>query len=369
MVMAILHLLVNHAPSQDSAIKLKVVAEQANIRLKPDISSIIIRQVPKGTILNSRGKEGEWYIVLLASNEEMSVRGYVHESLVIVIEPLPEKKKRPVKAEEKTPVLPTETARATLPYRFSLAIKGGGNIISGGDLNQGIQGLAGLYGDIFGTEGEGNIDPIHLGYSIDIELIFPLSPQFSWGIGLGFLQGKNKSTVVFRQGSLSQSLSASPGLSAVPVSVFLSWEPLSYLYFRGGISYYFARCSYLYQIHEDDLTQEWEGRSNARGLGLMGVAGVTKKIAPSLSFVAEAMARLAKINGFTGKGTYKDETGQILTEEGKLYFIHNQVLESRIHNTLFIRSKRPNEAGIIEASEAKIDLSGFSLRIGLCFYF
>jgi hypothetical protein len=296
----------------------------------------------------------------------------VHESLVTVLEPLPEKKKRQVKSEEKPIALPietAETARASLPHRFSLVIKGGGNVIAGGDLNPGIQGLAGLYGDILGTQGEGNIDPLHLGYSLDIELNFPLAQQLSWGIGLGFLQGKNESSVFFRRGSLSQTLYTHPDLSAIPVSVFLSWEPLSFLYIKGGISYYFARCSYSYQIREDDLTQEWEGRSNARGLGLMGAAGFTKKITPSLSFVAEAMARLAKMKGFEGKGTFKDETGQILTEEGRLYLIQNQVLESRTHNTLFIRDKRPNEAGIIEASEAKIDFSGFSLRIGLCFYF
>ena len=371
-MIAILFPLVNNALPQDAIIKLKVVAEQANIRLEPDISSIIIRQVPKGTILNSRGKEDEWFIVLLLSNQETSVSGYVHESLVTILEPLPQKKERPEKIERTIPSPRLETtkiAHPSLPYKFSLTITGGGGYIAGGDLNPGIKGLAGLYGDILGIQGEGNIDTVHLGYSLDIELLFPLSSQLSWGIGLGFLQCKNKSSVDFQQGSIFQTLQIHPHLSAVPISLFLSMIPLSNLYIKSGISCCFARCSYFYQIKADDWIQEWEGKANTQGLGLMGGLGFIKNITPSLSFVAEGSGRLIKIEGFTGKGTFKDETGQILTEEGKLYCIQNQVSEQRTHNTLFIRSTKPNEPGIIKAREAQINLSGISLRIGLRFYF
>jgi hypothetical protein len=371
-IIAIFMPLKNDAFGQDASTKLKVVAEQANIRLKPDISSIIIRQVPKETILNSAGKEDEWFIVILPSNHEASVTGYVHESLVVVLEPLPQREKKPEKTER--PIPPprpekTETTGPSLPWRFSLCLMGGGGTIAGGDLNPGIQGLADLYGDILGIQGEGNTEPVHLGYSLDLELLFPLSSQLSWGIGFEFLQAKNESSVEFRQGAVLHTLHTHPHLSAVPISLFLSVSPLANLYVRGGISYYFARCSYLYQIQTDNWSQEWEGKANAQGLGLMGGVGFIKNITPSLSFVAEGTGRLIKIEGFTGKGTSKDETGQILTEEGKLYFIQNQLLEQRTHNTLFIRRTKPNEAGIIMAREAKIDFSGISLRIGLRYNF
>jgi hypothetical protein len=371
-IIALFSPLKKEAFGQDTITKLTVVAEQANIRLKPDISSIIIRQVPKGTILNSTGKEDEWFIVLLPSDQEASVTGYVHESLVAILEPLPQRKKQPEKIEKAIPPPRPETAKtagSSLPFRFNLSLMGGGSYIAGGDLNPGIQGLAGLYGDILGIQGEGNIESVHLGYSLDIQLLFPLSSQLSWGIGLEFLQAKNESSVDFRQGPVLQTLHTHPRLSAVPISLFLSLSPLTNLYVRGGISYYFARCFYLYQIRADDWIQEWEGKANARGLGLIGGLGFIKNLTPSLSFVAEGTGRLIKIEGFTGKGTSNDETGQILTEEGKLYFIQNQVLEQRTHSTLFIRKTKPNEAGIIAAREAKINLSGISLRIGLRFNF
>ncbi len=369
---AILFSLLNSAFSQDVIIKLKVVAEQANIRLKPDISSIIIRQVPKGTILDSKGKEDDWFVVLLLTNQETSISGYVHESLVAVIEPPPQRKKRPEKIEETIPPPPPKTAETddlSLPSPFNLTIMGGGVYVAGGDLNPGIQGLAGLYGDILGIQGEGNIDPAHFGYALDINFLFPLSSQLSWGIGLEFLQAKNRSSVDFRQGSVSHTLHTLPYFNAIPLSLFLVGTPLTNLYVRGGISFTFARYSYLYQILTEDWIQEWEGNANAQGLGLIGGLGFTKKIAPSLNFVAEGTGRLIRLSGFKGKGSYKDESGQTLTEEGKLYFIQNQVVEQRTHNTLFIRRTKPNEAGIIGAREAQINFSGISLRIGLRFYF
>ena len=213
------------------------------------------------------------------------------------------------------------------------------------------------------------MNPVHFGYSLDIELSFPLSSRLSWGIGLEFLQEKNESFVEFRQGSILRTLHARPRLSAVPINLFLSVAPFSHLYFKGGISYYFARFSYLYQIQGEGLIQGWEGKATARGLGLMGGLGFIKEVTPSLSLVAEGTGRWSKIDGFKGKGTSENESGEILTEEGKLYFIQNQVLEEKTHSTLFIRRTKPNEVGVIEAREAKIDFSGFSLRVGLRFAF
>ena len=51
--------------SGDAGIKLRVTAEQANVREKPDIVSAILQQFPEGATLEAERKEGEWYAVLL----------------------------------------------------------------------------------------------------------------------------------------------------------------------------------------------------------------------------------------------------------------------------------------------------------------
>jgi hypothetical protein len=355
------------ASGQETLIRLKVVADQANIRLEPDISSIIIRQVPKGTILNATEKTEEWFSVQLTSKQEAVVSGYVHKSLVIAIDPLPEEKKPPIIPKIRS--IELEEDQPTSPFRFTLSISGGGNYAQGGDLNLGIKGLADLYEDTVGIQGKGKIGSVHLGYVLGLEVSFPLSEMLSWGIGAEHFQGKNNSQVDYSQGESSSVLHVRPNLRATPLSVFLSFNPIPELFVKGGISYYFARYSYTYLFEADNLTQQWEGKANAQGLGLMGSIGYLKNYSPNLSFFAEIAGRLAKMRGFTGKEDIQDSSGEISTEEGTLYLIQTQVLEDRTHSVLFIRETKPNEAGVIGAEKAQIDFSGISIKIGIRLHF
>lgn len=352
---------------QDTFIRLKVVAEQANIRLEPDISSIIIRQVPQGTILNATEKMEEWFAVQLMPKQGAAVSGYVHESLVIVVEPLPEKK-TPARKPTIIPVKPKSEQQPS-PFKFDLSITGGGNYVRTGDMNPGIEGLADLYEDILGVQGKGEIDPVHLGYVFGIEFSSPVSESLSWGIGAEHFQGKNESRVDYVRGETSSVLLMRPNLRATPLTLFLSFQPAPNLYVKGGISYYFARCSYSYLFQIDDLTQQWVGKANAQGLGLSGGLGLIKSLSPSLSFFTEITGRLAKIKGFKGIEDFQDSSGEILTEKGTLYFIQTQILEDRTHSVLFIRETRPNEAGVIGARKAQIDFSGISIKLGLRIHF
>ncbi len=64
----------------------KIVADRAVVRLKPDISSPIIGQVVRGTLLEAGRKAGDWYAVALPPDEDGTVvNGYVHQSLVDVV--------------------------------------------------------------------------------------------------------------------------------------------------------------------------------------------------------------------------------------------------------------------------------------------
>jgi hypothetical protein len=317
--------------------------------------------------LNATEKTEEWFSVQLTSKQGAVVSGYVHKSLVIAIDPLPEEKKPPI--IPKIRPIELEEDQPTSPFRFTLSITGGGNYARGGDLNLGIKGLADLYEDTFGIQGEGKISSVHLGYVFGLEVSFPLSEMLSWGIGAEHFQGKNNSQVDYSQGESSSVLHIRPNLRATPLSVFLSFNPIPELYVKGGISYYFARCSYTYLFEADNLTQQWEGKANAQGLGLMGSIGYLKNYSPNLSFFAEIAGRLAKMRGFTGKEDIQDSSGEISTEEGTLYLIQTQVLEDRTHSVLFIRETKPNEAGVIGAEKAQIDFSGISIKIGIRLHF
>ncbi len=72
-------------------LKVRVIVDKANVRLKPSLNSQIISKVPLGTVLESEGKFGEWYRVNLPPDEYgFTVSGYIHESVVEVVEEIPE---------------------------------------------------------------------------------------------------------------------------------------------------------------------------------------------------------------------------------------------------------------------------------------
>jgi len=73
------------AASAQEGTLLKVVAARANVRLKPDLDSPVIGQVPKGMLLESTGQIGDWYAVKLPADEDgIVVSGYLHRSTVEV---------------------------------------------------------------------------------------------------------------------------------------------------------------------------------------------------------------------------------------------------------------------------------------------
>jgi len=365
--------------AQSVSIRLKVVTEQANVRLKPDIGSIIIYQLPQGTIVDSSEKEGEWYRVRLVQDEEDTVSGYVHESLVIEIEKLPQEREAgekkierkevsKVKREEVEQIHPSPVTPASLKAsfsRFNLFLSGGGNFISGGDLNEGSQGLADYYSDYLGIQGKGDIKPLNLSYMFGAEISFSLSNVFSVGIGADYFLRERESRVEFQSSSFTDSLTTRPKIKAIPVRVVIYCYPVNFFYIKTGLEYFFTECNYFYRIKEDNIFKDWTGEAKARDVGIVGGFGFVQEIVPHLDFFIEATGRYARINGFEGKTDYKDSTGLTYTEEGILYIFKHQISEENSCSLLFIRDKKPTEAGVSDVHNAMIDLSGFSIKAGI----
>jgi len=366
---------------KEAPLKLKVVTEQANIRQKPDIGSIIIYQVPMGTFLEYLGQEGEWYKVQLKSDEGETITGYVHESLIIAIRPIPKeepvKKEAPPKEQETEskepqiisppPVEPTQFKSSLSPVQISFS--GGGNFFFGGDLNKGAQGLADLYEDLLSAQRNGEVRPAHLSYIAGGELIIRLHPSVFLGIGADYFKGKKESQVEFIKGSASYVFTTCPKIQAIPIKLTISYFPVPSFYIKSGIEYYFAQCTYYYHIQTGDFWEKREGKSNAQEAGLMGGLGFVQKVSSHVSVFLEGTGRYAKIRGFKGTHTIEDSTGFSFSEEGTLYIYQGQISEENTYPLLFIRKKRPAEAGVLNPALAMIDLSGFSLTAGIRIYF
>ena len=378
--------------------KLKVVTEQANIRLKPSIGSIIIKQVPEGTILESTGQEGEWYLIQLTPDELEQVSGYVHESMVIIIEGPPKEQEEleiieapeiiiikeqeePEKPEEEEkieetqlqePVITPPSQPVVIPpppskppeFLFDLVFSGGGNFISGGDLNDGSQGFADYRSNILAVRPQGQAKPAHLSYILGGELTLALSSHFSLGIGVDYFLGERESLVEFPDDPSSETLTTHPRIQAVPLMLAISYYPVPNFYAKIGIEYYLAKCAYYYRSERAGSWEEWRGEAKAQDLGILAGFGFEFELTSSFNFIIEATVRYARISGFTGRDRSKDSTGTTHIEEGTLYFYRVQTAGEDSYPLLFIREDAPTEANVFDPREAVINFSGLSLKTG-----
>jgi len=382
--------------------KLKVVTEQANIRLKPSIGSIIIKQVPQGTILESTSQEGDWFLIQLIPDELEQVSGYVHESMVIIIEGPPKEQEEPeiimeeeviekpkeivkpkeeeqIEEEEKTeetpptpPVTPPPSQPVVTPppsykrpeFLFDLVFSGGGSFINGGDLNDGSKGIADYRSDVLALQLQGKAKPAHLSYILGGELTLALSSHFSLGIGVDYFIGERESLVEFQEDPFLETLTIHPKMQAVPLRLAISFYPVPNFYAKIGVEYYFAKCAYYYRFERVGSWEEWRGEAKAQDFGIMSGLGLEYKLTPSFNFIIEATIRFARVSGFKGSDRSQDSTGTDHIEEGTLYFYRVATAGEDSYPLLFIRESPPTEAGVFDPREAVINFSGISLKTG-----
>lgn len=390
--------------SQDVSHSIKVVTEQANIRVEPDIGSRIIHQAPQNTSLEAIGKQGEWYQVRFINDKGTLATGYVHESLVIEIGAPPPKikqeemKPEPKKAEpEKIPetiefekVEPEkiqaqetepeakpdvteledqETPRAGKMPPISLLLSLGLSYRAGGDINTGAEGLADFYADSLSSRTQDTVSPVHLSYLFGGEVQVHLHPQWALGLGLDYFKGKKESTVAYPEAAVPADYTTAPELQSVPIRLSLSYFILPSLspsfYLKAGIEYHFASCGYFYRLEQPESWEEWKGEASAQGFGFMLGLGIEMDISSSLRFFAEAAGNYAKISDFSGTNTYRDSDGMSSAETGSLYMYQAHTGPETSYPVVFIRERQPSEAGVSDVQLATLDYSGLWLRAGI----
>lgn len=375
-----------NANGQEAITKLKVVSEMANVRLQPDIGSVIIHQVSQGTSLESTGKEGEWYLVKIQIEEGQEASGYVHESTVIVTERppqkptvIPEKKEgvtepekkveitEPEKKEEEPQIQPfpvTPSERRPFESRLELWFLGGGNYVIGGDLNNGAQGFVDYYRDFNSIGEEFEAKPVHMSYLYGGEFSIPIGSNFYLGLGADFYRGERESLVELQETPAIE-IRTHPKIQAIPIRLFISYYPVRSFYLKTGIEYYFAKCEYLYRYLEDTDWKQWHGTAKTQGSGILGALGVDLEVAPWLSFNIEATGRIAKISGFKGSDSYKDSDSNENSTSGTLYFYKAKGSATESYPLIFIKTREPIEDVLIsDPRRAIIDFSGVSLKAG-----
>ncbi|HEX9901427.1 MAG TPA: outer membrane beta-barrel protein [Acidobacteriota bacterium] len=117
--------------------KVKVVVENASLRLKPSLDSEAIEEsIPLNTVLTSENKVGEWYEVKYQSQVGVALIGYIHEMYVeVLVEEVPPP---PVQEAERPPLREVRRPGPLLPAEYGqkkMEIFFGGGLGFGSPLN------------------------------------------------------------------------------------------------------------------------------------------------------------------------------------------------------------------------------------------
>ncbi|MCX6569749.1 MAG: SH3 domain-containing protein [Candidatus Aminicenantes bacterium] len=357
--------------------KVKVTAEQANLREKPDIGSAIVQQIPGGTVLEADKKEGEWFFVRYTLEDGGVIGGYIHESLVSVVEQAaaPEAAKRTPEREtfQRRNAAATGTmkpaGRSASASFLEFSLSGGAGWTAPRDLNDGAQGFADLNGASLGLPASGPVDAMHLATFAGLELSYRVSPWLSLGLDIDYFRGANGGRVEFTNGIFSETLDTRPSVSAVPVKFGVRFYPGKGFYIRGSLGVYFVKAGYLYRLERGLNWQEWKGTATAHRLGAEAAFGGDWKVGANTSFFVEAGFRMASFSGLSGREVYRNSNLDMGTEEGTLYYFQKVGADSRIYPQLFVGDSKLAEEGVVDHRRAVINLSGMAARAGFRYRF
>ena len=355
--------------------KIKVTAEQANLREKPDIGSGIVQQIPEGTVLEADKKEGEWFFVRYTLEDGGVLGGYIHESLVEVVEqgaaPAPAQGApagvtsggRRVSASRRAD--PTGSEAPHLEF----SVSAGAGWIAPRDLNDGAQGFADYHGASLGIPASGPVDALHLATLAGLELSYRVSPWLSMGLGIDYFWGANRGRVGFTDGVYSETLETRPSVSAVPIKLGVRFYPGEGFYIRGSLGLYFVKAGYLYRLEREDNWQEWQGSATARRFGAEVAFGGDWIVGANASFFVEAGFRMASLSWLSGQEVYRNSDNDTLIEVGTLTYFRKEGADTRIYPRLFIGASKLAEEGVVDSRRAGINLSGMSFRAGIRYRF
>ena len=414
---------------QADDLKLRVIVEKAEIHLKPDVNSLVLGEALLGTLLEADKQTGEWFRVVLPTDErEFKLTGFIHSSSVEVITKKPEEKpakeisikeEKPVEkkpAEEKpvpkepmkeiaapkeepveekpsppppkiieppTPTLPPEPSPAApLPVpqparpgiEFSMKFYGGMNYMLIGDMNDALQGTTDYYKDLPNVDIEEDLIPPHWGIDLGGELIINFSPQIGIGLGGGYIQVSKETVIdVIWEGSPYKD-TAHPKATLIPLTFsFHLGLPLGNIMsfvLNAGAGYYLGTIQWQYSWDSEyhDYEESWKSKSNT--IGFHGGLGLEFNFSRNLALVVEGFGRYAKLKNLQGDFTWKrdffgHEEG-IIEEATLWYYDWRSSDTGKEYPRIEFDDDVPTETSFQRnIREGEVDLTGFSVRLGI----
>lgn len=355
-------------------LRVRVIVERANIRLRPDIKSPVIAKAPIGTVLESEGKEGRWYKVNLPPDESgFVVSGYIHENIVEVVEEIKEVLKEEKVEEEKqpeviTPVIKEPAVREERPARvepryvpkrvpkrnFAISFYPSYGIVSMSDVNKIFDELN-RWMKLDYPEEKDELENLGGGLDFFFEGRFFLLPKIAVGLGVGRIARNSDFISVTEPGEMDFKFSGFSFTLNGYIYPFSEYKISPYI--GGGIGMLF----YSEKIRVVEYGDEDKGKYSGTGLVFHFAGGAEYFLLSSLSIGGEIGYRIAKVRTIKVKESdfYGQRKGEILIwDSSEASGGWEAVSEDDLE--YYERLGYKKRSG---------DFSGLSVKINISFYF
>ena len=252
---------------------------------------------------------------------------------------------------------------------FQLKLFGGASYHLLGDFSACLKGWDdGVEASPYSYIENGEFSPFHLGGEFGLEVILPINRRLGIGLGAGYiLTGKEslresawKSDKLAPYEFYEEKLN--PGVRAIPITLSLHLDVYSNTRLNlsaiGGIGLYLGTVDWKYQKNNKNspglYNESWTGTSG--GLGLQGGVELDFKINRRLGLFIEGIGRYARLTGFQGDFLAGGQT----EEDALLWYTEWGQFPGFV-----IAADEPTGGIYDNVRKAVIDLSGFSVRVGL----
>jgi len=217
-----------------------------------------------------------------------------------------------------------------------------------------------------------NVKSLQSGIHLEGEILLSFSRRIGISLGTGYIYGdlKEKETEVFVQrssGVLSQVYPVT--VSAYPLVLsgyyFIPLNNRLHVYARAGGGLAWAKYVYREAKKLESATKYNYfrlGRASASDSILLGGLGFVYETDVGVRFFVEGLIRRAKIQGFSGENE--------LEEKGTLYYFEEYIPDLDFWQAKNeIRTEKPSGSNFRSVSEAVVDFSGLSVKIGFIIRF
>lgn len=270
-------------------------------------------------------------------------------------------------------------AKPPQPSKFSVKLTGGFGYQAQSDANANlIDNLNALYADYvrlgLSAPLSGELKPLHWGPDFSAEVVYDLKPGLGVALGVGYLTThKSGDDNILASNEIEHTFDDT--IHAVPVTLAVHYaRPLSGrfgLSAEAGLGLYFAQWTEIATsqfVTTPHYPTTYKMTGSGAGLGFQGSVSLEVAVARPIYFVLEATGRYARVGNLTGRLIYTKSDGTTTTTEGKIYYsdwYNGATKKSYPQVFLYTDEEARTDTNLVNKRDARVEVSGFSLRAGV----